>query len=309
MMNANDASAPELVAVLDPGPDGVRVPRLVAADEPILTAFDLAATRGDGAFEAMLIRSGTPNKPDRHLTRMARSTQALDIVGPTDAEWTALVEALVAAWPSQTEGVLKLVVSRGREDGSGAAPTAYGTLVAIDDLLLRQRAGGVHVVGLTFGYPAHIRTESPWLLGGVKYLSYAVNMAAKRHAASIGADDVIFLSAEGDVLEGPNSTVVWLADGVLRTTPSDTGILRGTTQELLFETCDRLGLTAEIQTTTLDALHHAEAVWLCSSTRGIAEVHSIDGQPVATSDLTASLQELVGIPVSQPVGSGASGSP
>lgn len=35
-----------------------------------------------------------------------------------------------------------------------------------------------------------------------------MNMAALRHAARLGADDVIFLSSDGFVLEGPRSTVV-----------------------------------------------------------------------------------------------------
>ena len=48
----------------------------------------------------------------------------------------------------------------------------------------------------------------PWLLAGAKTLSYAVNMAALRHAERHGAGDVIFVSSDGYVLEGPRSTVV-----------------------------------------------------------------------------------------------------
>ena len=38
-------------------------------------------------------------------------------------------------------------------------------------------------------------------------------MAAQRHAHAIGADDVVFTSLEGQLLEGPTSTVVWAAGG------------------------------------------------------------------------------------------------
>ena len=56
--------------------------------------------------------------------------------------------------------------------------------------------------------PAEGAADMPWLLAGAKTLSYAVNMAALRHAERQGAGDVIFISSEGNVLEGPRSTVV-----------------------------------------------------------------------------------------------------
>lgn len=288
---------PRLVAVLELSLPGGRRLRRVKGDEPILTAFDLAATRGDGAFESMLVTGGMPNKPERHLARLARSTAALDICGPSDDEWSALIADLVGDWPDDTEGVLKLVVSRGQEGAPADQPaTAYGTLSPISPTLVAQRRDGIAVVNLTVGYPAAIRQQSPWLLGGVKYLSYAVNMAAKRHAASVGADDVIFTSAEGTVLEGPSSTVLWQRESTICTPPPDTGILRGTTQELLFERLGEIGMEGAYRPATIEDLFVAQGVWLCSSTRGIAAIRTIDGRAIPQPDLTARLQHLVGIP-------------
>ena len=61
---------------------------------------------------------------------------------------------------------------------------------------------------LARGLPADGVADMPWLLAGAKTLSYAVNMAALRHAERHGAGDVIFVSSDGHVLEGPRSTVV-----------------------------------------------------------------------------------------------------
>src|SRR3569833_1260357 len=66
---------------------------------------------------------------------------------------------------------------------------------------LRQRDEGVSAVSLSLGIPADFRATAPWLLGGAKTLSYAVNMAAQRHAHAAGADDVVFTSLEGRLLE------------------------------------------------------------------------------------------------------------
>ena len=53
-------------------------------------------------------------------------------------------------------------------------------------------------------YPPRLRQDAPWLLGGAKTLSYAVNMASQRWAQSIGAQDVLWVSADGFALEAPD---------------------------------------------------------------------------------------------------------
>ena len=67
-------------------------------------------------------------------------------------------------------------------------------------------------IAVPLGLDPTLRADAPWLLGGVKSTSYAVNMAAMRFAAAQGADDVIFVSSDGKVLEGPTSTVLRTLD-------------------------------------------------------------------------------------------------
>lgn len=268
-------------------------------DAPLLTAFDYAATRGDGAFEAMHVYNGVANKPGRHLERMARSLHNLEIVGPPYAAWRELVDDLIAQWPSDIEGVLKLVISRGQEGGRiDQDPTVYGTLVPLEQLLIDQRRDGINIITLTFGYPAEVREQAPWLLGSTKYLSYAVNMAAKREAAHRGADDVLFTSHDGEALEGPNATILWLEGDTLKTTSSHTGILRGTTQEEIFGKVMSHGLHPVVTHATVSEILAADAVWMSSSTRGVAAVKTIDGQQLKQdAERTRLLQDLSGLPL------------
>jgi 4-amino-4-deoxychorismate lyase len=158
---------------------------------------------------------------------------------------------------------------------------------------VRQRRQGIAVVSLTLGLPADVRAHSPWLLGGAKTLSYAVNMAAIRHAQRLGADDVVFTSVEGRVFEGPTSTVVWAVDGELRTAPLDAGILPGTTQARLFARAAEDGWPTAVVPATVDDLHAADAVWLVSGVRGAARVHTLDGVPRSDAGLTAKVRELL----------------
>ena len=108
------------------------------------------------------------------------------------------------------------------------------------------------MITLGLGVPADFRAAAPWLLGGAKTLSYAVNMAALRYAAAQGADDVVFVSLDGQVLEGPTSTVVWSTDGVLHTPPPETGILPGTTMARLFARAAEAGRPTAVTPGTVD---------------------------------------------------------
>jgi 4-amino-4-deoxychorismate lyase len=264
---------------------------VVPADQPAVTAFDLGLGRGDGVFESVaVVDGGTPHLGD-HLARLSRSAAILDLADPGARAWRALVDAVLGVWPAGTEGVCRLFLTRGL--GTGLPPTAVALLAPVPAEVVRQRSEGLSVVTLGLGVPATFRAEAPWLLGGAKTLSYAVNMAAQRHALRLGADDVVFTSLEGQLLEAPTSTVVWSADGVLHTPPLDTGILAGTTSARLFARADAVGRPTAYTVGTVADLHAADAVWLLSGVRGAATVHTVDGVARADAGLSKGVRALL----------------
>jgi 4-amino-4-deoxychorismate lyase len=263
----------------------------VPADEPVVTAADQGLVRGDGVFESVAVVEGTTPHLEPHLARMHRSAALLEIPHPGDAVWHALVDAVLARWPAGTEGVIRLFLTRG--PGGDAPPTALALLAPVPAETIRQRTSGISVISLSLGVPADFRARAPWLLGGAKTLSYAVNMAASRHAHRLGADDVVFTSLEGELLEGPTSTVAWSAGGTLHTPPPETGILPGTTVARLFARAEDAGWPTARTRGTVDDLHAADAVWLLSGVRGAAPVRTLDGVARGDADLTARVRELL----------------
>jgi 4-amino-4-deoxychorismate lyase len=237
-----------------------------------------------------VVDGGTPWL-DAHLERLARSAGLLDLADPGAAAWRALAEATLRDWDPGEEGVLRLFLTRGL--GDGTTPSAVALLAPVPVDVRRQRSEGISVVTLGLGIPAGFRREAPWLLGGAKTLSYAVNMAAVRHAQRHGADDVVFTSLEGRILEGPTSTVVWAADGELRTPPLDTGILPGTTQARLFARAADAGWPTAVVPGTVPDLLAADAVWLLSGIRGAAVVRKLDGVALGDAGLTERVRKLL----------------
>ena len=89
---------------------------------------------------------------------------------------------------------------------------------------------------------------------------------------------MIFLSSEGDVLEGPTSTVVWLAGGVLHSPPpAPLGLLPGITMQGLASRAADHGFRTEVTRATVADLRSAEGIWLVSSVRLAAPVRTLDG--------------------------------
>ena len=99
----------------------------------------------------------------------------------------------------------------------------------------------MRLVSLQLAIGAIVRQHSPWLLPGVKSTSYAVNIAAQEEARRRGADDAVFLSLEGIVLEGPTSNVWMLEQGTLLTPSLDLGILAGVTRGTLMDAAAAAG--------------------------------------------------------------------
>ncbi len=264
--------------------------------EPIIRATDLGVTRGDGVFETAVVRGGRPQALEAHLVRMERSAQLLGLPAPGRERWARAVRR--AAAEVSRPGVLrdgeiasiKFAMTRGDEIDP-AGPTGWVLGFAGEDPEA-VRAQGVSAVVLDRGYRHDVMETAPWLLQGAKSLAYAVNQAALREARSRGADDVVFVSADGFVLEGPRSTLIARLDGALVTPPPEYGVLPGTTQADVF--AGLAEVPSRVGSMMRDDLERADALWLCSSTRGAVPVRELDGvaravDPVLTARMNAVL--------------------
>jgi 4-amino-4-deoxychorismate lyase len=256
-------------------------------DEPVLSAFDMGLTRGDGCFDALRIEVGTDGAVhvdhlDAHLDRLVRSARALDLP-PVDLDaWRDLVAEALAAWRRPGEAVLRLLLSRGSEWSAAHTPTGVLTIAPLSESSRAQRRG-ISVVTLSLGRPAEFGGETGWLLGGVKTLSYAVNMAAAREAARRGADDALFVSTDGVALEGPRSALIWRDGDVLASTRVDgTGILASVTQASIFEEAARDGVATQHELIEAARLPATDGAWLVSSGRLVAPILTLDGVDVPT---------------------------
>ncbi len=252
---------------------------VVPRDTPLLVADDLGFTRGDGCFDAarVVVRDGAARVDhfERHLSRFTRSAAALELPAPDPDAWRSLVEEALAAWAGPGEAVLKLVLTRGPEHSASGATALLTITEAADATAARQ---GVTGATLDRGYPSDAFRNAPWLLGGVKSLSYAINVAAKREAVRRGVDEIVFASSDGYLLEGPTTGLLVAADDRLWTTPlAGTGVLESVTIGVILDAARADGVPTSEALFRAEDLPGTDGVWLVSAIRGVLPLVELDG--------------------------------
>lgn len=283
---AMTAYVPQLVALLDGS--------LVDIDTPLLRADDLGVVRGDGVFDVASCRAGNVIDLPAHLDRLASSARILALPEPDRAGYERAVAALVAAWDwkAHPESTARLVETRGPE--FGGEPTCWAMMQPVGEAVIRERAG-VRVVVLDRGHEAEETSDLPWLLPGAKSLSYGINMAAKRWAKANGADDALFVTPSGRLLEGPTSALVVDLDGEL-VTPKQDGILPSTTLRSLMDAAADAGWQVRFDDLPREVLSRVRGAWLLSSGRILAPILSVDGVELPRSPLHADVARMLHVP-------------
>ena len=256
---------------------------VVPPDQPVVQADDEALLRGRAAFETLRVYGGKPFRLADHLSRMRFSAERLDIA------WTGGFEALAEealGVAGAEDAVLRLYLTPGRE--RSGRPVSLALVSSLPDDLEERRGRGIKLISLL-----GVRAEAPWLLGGVKSTSYAVNMAAEAEARARGADDAVFVRDDGVVLEGP-VTNVWWRRGTLLYTPSlDLGILAGVTRAVMIEAAPAAGYEIAEGTYPLGEVLSAEEAFTTSSVREVMPVVELDGRAFERGPGAAALQEAL----------------
>ena len=248
---------------------------IVDPDEPVVHADDEGLIRGRAAFETMRVYAGRPFRLDEHLARLAGSGERIGLPAVDVDEAKALVvDALAHA--GVDEAALRVYWTAGREGAESPNLLVLVSTVPAD--LEERRARGARLVSLPLGVEADSRAFAPWLLGGVKSTSYAVNMAAEAEARRRGADDAVFVGSDGIVLEGPVTNVWWRLGDVLYTPALELGILAGVTRATLLGEAPGLGYEVREGVFPLEHLAGAEEAFTSSSVREVVPAVELDGR-------------------------------
>jgi len=251
----------------------------MAAEDAAVSAFDWGLQRGFGAFEVIRSYGGRLFRGDGHIDRLERSLEALHIVSPARSDlerWSARMAEIGG------DCAVRVIVTGGGRDPLFETPPR--TVVSWEPLPgLPER---LRLMEMTASW--HPGTDQA-TFHGIKWLSYAPNMAATDAARREGFDDALLLTAGGDVLEGPTFTVAWVADGALETPGMEMGILASITREVLLESCARLGLEVRQGRFPLPRLLGADEGMALSTTKEVTPIVEVGGHRLAVGRVAGKL--------------------
>jgi 4-amino-4-deoxychorismate lyase len=259
---------PLAVAVLGRG--------VIDPETPVIHADDPGLLRGLAAFETLRVYAGRPFALDEHLARLLRSAERMGLqLPPAEALGRLAYQAIESA--AVRDCSLRFTVTAGP---AGKGPVAMALIDSLPPDLEVMRAKGIELISLQLGTDPRARKNAPWLLDGVKSTSYAVNMAAHGEAVRRGADDAVFLAADGTVLEGPTTNIWWRQGQTLYTPSLDLGILAGVTRAWVKRLASDLGYTVEDGWYPRSQMAAAEEVFTSSSVRELMPVVRLDEEQV-----------------------------
>ena len=255
--------------------DGVEVDEADAT----VSIFDWAVQRGFGVFEVVRSYGGRPFHLGPHLDRLERSATALSLDLPDRGDLDAWTRRVAEAGG---DCQVRIIVTGGGRDALYEAPSR--TIVAWEPVSVIDRP--LRVLPMIAHWHPGV-AEGP--LYGIKWLSYAPNMASSDLAREQGYDDALLSSRDGWVLEGPTFCVAWVVDGHIETPGLDLGILASITRSTLFTTAAAIGMDVVEGRWPLERVIDAAEVLALSTTKEVSQIDRIGGTEVATGPIAGRL--------------------
>ena len=256
--------------------------RLVPEPDVALSPRDRGFRYGDGLYETLRVHRGRPIRLAEHLARMAQGLALLELdLDPRAAFPPPALAALVAAnGPAASDGRLRLVVTRGSDQGTARPPVAAAPtrLASVEPLPPGAPASDPRPIRLATVVAAAPR---PAAWAGLKSLNHLAYVLAAARAARAGADEAL-LVYDGWVKETTAANVFLVRAGVIATPPQSEGILAGVTRDLVIALAREGGLAVEERPIASAEVAGAEEIFMTGSVSGLRAALAVDGRPVGT---------------------------
>ncbi len=231
---------------------------------------------GDGVYEVVPVYSRRPFRLEQHLRRLQQSLDGIRVANPYGmAEWAGFVTRLAAEaeWEDQS---IYIQVTRGPMAVRNHAfpkevvPTSVIFAEPLTTPPASQREQGIAAVSA-----ADIR----WLRCDLKATSLLANCLLRQMAVDAGCVETV-LFRDGFLTEGSASSIFVVKDGNLLAPIQNHLMLPGITYDVILELAAQHGLPHQVRDITEAETRAADELWMCSSTKEVLPIVTLDGSRV-----------------------------
>lgn len=234
----------------------------------------------DGVYEVCEIARGMIIDMAAHLDRLDRSLSELDMKWPMNRASLESVISEVVRRNRVRDGLVYLQVTRGVAPRDHVFPAAD----VPPALVITAKTANKSAISAKVSNGLKVITvpENRWERVDIKTIGLLPNVLARQKAREQGAQEAWFVDPDGTIKEG-GATNAWIVtmDGVLVTRPADYGILRGITRQTAMKVAEKLGLSVEERSFTVDEVKSAKEAFVSSASSVIMPVTAIDGTTIA----------------------------
>ena len=267
--------------------------KLVDKADAKVSVYDHGFLYGDGVFEGMRVYSGKVFRLREHIDRLYDSARSILLEIPlTPDAMVKAVEQTVKA-NGKPDAYIRLVISRGPGSlGLDPRKCEPQVIIIVDDIQLYPHE--LYDNGLEIITASTIRNHPNALNPRIKSLNYLNHIVAKIEAIRAGCLEAIMLNTKGEIAECTGDNIFVIKRGVLKTPPTDAGILEGVTRNAVLELARAADIPTQETALTRHDVYTADEVFLTGSAAEVIAVVKVDGRVIGNGkpgSMTRQLRE------------------
>jgi 4-amino-4-deoxychorismate lyase len=241
----------------------------IATDQ--LPADDRGLHYGDGLFETIRIRNGSPRFLEAHLARLVAGCERLRLPFTAQAEAEIRADIARAVAESASQAILKVIVTRGSARRRGYA--AQGDEVTRRVVSLHAASEPpADAVDLAL---SSLRLGDQPALAGLKHLNRLENVLAATGLNGSEAFDVVLQGTDGRLISGATCNLFLVRGHTVFTPAVDRAGVAGIVRGIVLRESPHLKLLAAERDLTLDDLRRASEAFVTNARIGVVPVRRV----------------------------------
>ncbi len=247
-----------------------------------ISVYDHGLLYGDGIFEGIRVYDGKVFRLRQHVDRLYDSAQGIKLLIPMSREQMAEAITSTVKANDKRNGYIRAIVTRGAGT-LGLDPrktTDPQVIIIVDDISLYPQE--LYENGMEIVTVSTIRNHPNALSPRIKSLNYLNNIMAKMEAIQAGCLEALMLNHEGQVAECTGDNIFIVKRGVLKTPPTDAGILEGVTRNTVIELARAANIPVEESSLTRLDVHTADECFLTGTAAEVIPVVKCDGRQIGS---------------------------